>query len=67
MPEASAPPYGLGREPNHMMVKDAVGVLVAIVVVAGIAVMVKNGTGTANVLVGAGNGFATAIRAATGG
>ncbi len=50
-----------------MMVKDIVGVAVAIVVLAGLTVMVKNGTGTANVLVGAGNGFATAIKAATGG
>ena len=50
-----------------MLVKDIVGVLVAIVVVAGLSVAVKNGTGTANVLVGAGNGFATAVKAATGG
>ena len=49
-----------------LAVKDITGVLIAIVVVAGIGVMVKNGTGTANVLVGAGNGFATSVKAATG-
>jgi hypothetical protein len=49
-----------------MMVKDVLGIALALVVVSGIFVMVKNGTGTAGVLKASADGFATDIRAATG-
>ncbi len=49
------------------MVKDVIGIATAIVILAGIAVMVKNGSGTAQVLKASADGFASDIRAATGG
>jgi hypothetical protein len=49
-----------------MMAKDIIGVFMALIVVAGIMVMVKNGTGTAGVLKASSDGFANDIRAATG-
>lgn len=47
------------------MTKDVVGVLVAIIVLAGISVAVASGSNTASVLGSAANGFASVIRAAT--
>ncbi len=49
-----------------MMVKDVLGVFLGLVVVAGIFVMVRNGSGTAGVLTASANGFANDIKAATG-
>ncbi len=49
-----------------MMAKDIIGIFVGLVVVAGIFVMVKNGSGTAGVLTASANGFANDIKAATG-
>ncbi len=48
------------------MAKDIIGVAMALIVVAGIMVAVKNGSGTANVLKASSDGFATDIKAATG-
>jgi hypothetical protein len=45
--------------------KDVVGVLVAIVVLAGIAVAVASGSNTANVMTSAADGFSNVIKAAT--
>lgn len=47
------------------MTKDVVGVLTAIIVLAGISVAVASGSNTANVLGKAADGFASVIRAAT--
>jgi hypothetical protein len=47
------------------MAKDVVGVLVAIVVLAGIAVAVASGSNTANVMSSAADGFSNVIKAAT--
>lgn len=49
-----------------MMLKDVIGIFTGLIVVAGIMVMVKNGSGTAGVLKASSGGFATDIRAATG-
>jgi hypothetical protein len=48
------------------MAKDIVGIFMGLVIVAGLLVMVKNGTGTAGVLNASANGFANDIKAATG-
>jgi hypothetical protein len=47
------------------MVRDIIGVATAIVVVAGLAVVVARGGETAKVLSAAGHGFAEVINAAT--
>ncbi|MGH3571465.1 MAG: hypothetical protein ACRDUW_06510 [Pseudonocardiaceae bacterium] len=51
-----------------MMVKDVIGILTAIVVIAGIVAMIRpgNASGTSAVLKSATDGFATDIKAATG-
>lgn len=51
---------------TEMAIKDIVGVATALVVVAGIMVMVVHGAGTASVLGAASHGFANDIQAATG-
>lgn len=48
-----------------MMVRDVVGILVAIVAVAGIAVVVQHGGETAKVIDASANGFSNIVRAAT--
>lgn len=48
------------------MVKDVVGVLTAIVVVAGLAVTFKPGSAAGGVIKASGDAFSGAVRAATG-
>ena len=47
------------------MTKDVIGVLTAIVILAGIAVAVASGSNTASVMTSAANGFSNVIKAAT--
>lgn len=49
-----------------MVVKEAVGLLTGIVVLAGLAFAIANGRETARVVQAAGDSFAGLIRAATG-
>jgi hypothetical protein len=49
-----------------MIVKEGIGLLTGIVVLAGIAFAIANGSDTANVMKAAGDSFAGLIRAATG-
>lgn len=48
-----------------MNVRDLFGILTAIVVVAGIAVAVRNGGETAKVIDASANGFSNIVKAAT--
>lgn len=49
-----------------MLVKEGVGLMTAIVVLAGFAFAIANGSDTAQVLKSAGDSFGGLIRAATG-
>lgn len=49
-----------------MIVKDAIGLLTGIVILAGLAYAIANGANTAKIVGAAGDSFAGLIRAATG-
>ena len=49
-----------------MVVKDAIGLLTGIVILAGIAYAIANGSNTAKIVGQAGDSFSGLIRAATG-